>query len=423
MPTRTLIYSKKILTLSSLGVLENSSLILEDNRILDIVTTSEVSADSFDHVIDLRRSYIVPGLIDAHAHLSSATARMVTEELVAGGTIDGVICAGYLVQSGITTIRDLGCKHAGIYVLKKAIEKGVFPGPRVFTAGRNMSGTGVVEGWRNFSYDGPDAFRKAVRREWQDGAQWIKLIISDGQWEERDVPLMALDEIHAAVSEAHSKGLRVSCHVDGERGVELAIKGNVDSIEHGVELNERSIEEMVKKNIFYIPTIYSYVNEVLPVWKTNSEPKLRSHRNSFELAYDSGVNITLGTDSNYLIEWPSQALVNEMKMLEAWGMKKSDVFAAATITAAKLLGLDKEIGSIEKGKVADFVVLGSDPLSSYDAFADIELVIQDGKVVSTLSSRCFPLKGSTLSASNSGTYITLLEQRNPYNAQNPCCES
>lgn len=397
MSTWTAIHAKRILTLSSCGALENHSLILQDNRIIDIQKSSEIIDHSFDNIIDLRDCYIIPGLIDTHAHLSSATARIVNEELVASGTIDGVICASKLISSGITTIRDLGCKHAGIYVLKKAIQKGDISGPRVFTAGRNMSGTGVVEGWRNFSYDGPDAFRKAVRREWQEGAQWIKLIISDGQWGERDIPLMTQDEIHAAVSEAHSKGLRVSCHVDGERGVELAINGNVDSIEHGIELNERNIEGMIKKNIYFIPTIYSYVNDVFPVWKTDAKQKLQNHRKSFELAYKSGINITLGTDSNFLTEWPSHALVNEMEMLEAWGMKKSDVLAAATRTAAKLLGLDKEIGSIEKGKVADLVVLRNDPFSSYEALFDIQLVIQDGKVISTLPTKQFCFKGSLLS--------------------------
>lgn len=381
MHPRTLLRGGNILTLSSMGLLENENLVLEGNRIIDILQTTQVDASSFDQVIDLGGSYIIPGLIDAHAHLCSATAKVVSEDLIASGTIDGVICARNAVKSGLTTVRDLGCKHGGIYALKRAISSGTLQGPRVYTAGRNMSGTGVVEAWRNFSYDGSDAFRKAVRKEWQEGADWIKLILSDGQWGERDIPLMTLDEALAAVSEAHSKGMRVSCHIDGERGADLALAANVDSIEHGVELSPIHIEEMVSKNIFYIPTIKSYYSEVIPVWKTNAEPKLRSHRASFELAYQRGVKIALGTDVNYLKQWPSSALIEEMKMLESWGMDRLQVLSTATITAAELLGLETQIGTIEKGKVADLVALRSNPLDSYEALDDIQLVIQDGKIV------------------------------------------
>jgi imidazolonepropionase-like amidohydrolase len=364
-------------------MLEKGNIILEGNRILDILETDGIDANSFDQVLDLRDSFIIPGLIDAHTHLCSATAKVVTEDLIANGTIDGVICARKAIQSGLTTVRDLGCKHGGIYALKRAINSGRFQGPRVYTAGRNLSGTGVVEAWRNYSYDGPDAFRKAVRKEWQDGADWIKLILSDGQWGERDIPLMTLDETLAAVSEAHTKGIRVSCHIDGERGADLALAANVDSIEHGVELRPKHIEEMINKNIFYIPTIKTYFSEVIPVWKTNPEPKLHSHRASFELAYQGGVKIALGTDVNYLKQLPSKALIEEMKMLESWGMDRLQVLSTATITAAEVLGLDTQIGTIEKGKIADIVVLKSNPLDSYEALEEIQLVIQEGKIIFT----------------------------------------
>lgn len=378
---RIVLQGGRLITMAAAGILEDGYLIIAGNRIVELGRGNDYTSQADDEVIKIGERFILPGLIDAHTHLSSATAPLISEELVARGTIRSVIAAASAIRAGITAVRDLGCKHAGIYMLQQAIESGQLVGPRVWTAGRNLSGTGVVEAWRNFAYDGVDQFRRAVRKEWQAGAHWIKLILSDGQWGEQDVPLLTLEEARAAVSEAHDKYLRVSAHVDGPRGMELALAAGCDSIEHGVDFGAAEAARMAEAGMTYVPTAWCYANEVLPAWRTDGEIKRRAHRLSFERALAANVRLAAGTDADYSRRSPGEALSAELKTMVEWGMNPIQALRTVTVNAAELLGVETHLGSLQPDKRADIVVLAEDPTRDPAAISALELVFQEGRKV------------------------------------------
>jgi imidazolonepropionase-like amidohydrolase len=337
-----------------------------------------------DDVVELSDATVIPGLIDSHCHLIGESDTAVTEDLVARSTLDGVLCARSVLQAGVTTVRDLGCKHTGIFALKRAVESGQFSGPRIFTAARNISGTGVPEEWRNYAYDGSDEIRRAVRREWQLGAHWAKLILSVGDrvyddW--RDVPLLAVSEIKTAIQEAHLKDMSVVCHVDGNRGAEFAMDGGLDSrdsIEHGVDLTEHSIDRMAERGIFFTPTawFYSCVDDS-PVVPFREE----LHWKTFQRALNAGVRIVAGSDADSRYCSLREALVCELKMMVTWGMSEKQALDAATVTGAELLGLERHLGSLTPGKLADLIAVDGDPLRDISSLSDVLLVMQEGQIV------------------------------------------
>lgn len=339
-------------------------------------------------VIDLKGRTMLPGMVDAHRHMIGLTDIKVDTDLIVTGAIEGVWVAKNTLRAGITSVRDPGCKHMGIFTLKRLINEGFIPGPHIYAAGPNPTGTAAPEGWRNVWVDGETEIRHAVRELKRYGVDWIKFVFScqsRGDLWSRTEKFLTYEELRAGVDEAHEYGYRVSGHVEGLEGAQLAIKAGFDAIEHGTVIDLALADLMVQKGIFYVPTLYAFdtmstqEEPLKPIEKVAFDARAAEHKRSFQRAVAAGVKIAVGTDMYRL---PSiDVFVNEMRMLTKFGMSNSEALKAATVTGAALLGEEKVFGSLASGLRADMIVVNGDPLQDISALLNVELVIKSGQKV------------------------------------------
>jgi imidazolonepropionase-like amidohydrolase len=356
-------------------------------------------------IVDLSRETCLPGLIDAHTHIllqGDITAADYDEQLLKQSpeyrTILATVNARRALEYGFTTIRDVETEGAGYADadVKKAINNGVIPGPRMQVATRAMDVTGAYPllGYApNVSVphgvqivDGADAARVAVREQISHGADWIK-VYSDRSYRVRedgvldDIPTFTLEELKAIVDEAHRQRHKVASHAMALYGVHNSIEAGVDSIEHGNYIAEEDIKAMVAHGTFYVPTIYvgAYVAEGraaagAPVWVK----MLSIHEETFRRALKAGVKIAFGTDAGGFAWTVNPA--KEFSYMVKWGMTPAQAFRSATVSAAELLGWSDQVGSIEAGKFADIIAMPGDPMADVSEFEKVDFVMKGGKV-------------------------------------------
>ena len=372
------------------GVLRHDEAILiKDAHIQKVgpqATLEETAKDA--QRIDVKGRTILPGLIDAHRHMVGQSGVEATQELVASGVIFGVRVAQETLEAGITSVRDAGCKHNGIFELRRAINDGSIPGPTVYAAARNPTGNAAPQSWRNSYVSGPWSMRNAVRELYRDGADWVKVVANqatiESGWREY-IRYLTDEEIRAAVEEAHALKMRISFHVEGLDTAKAVIAAGADAIEHGTVIDREAAALMAERAMTYVPTLWLFSTQntwapVSPHQEVALQARIEEHWRSVERAVEAGVKLAVGTDWIGPVP-PHDCLISEMEYLMQHGLDASSAIKAATAGGAFVMGKIDEVGRIDEGLFADVIAVDGDPLQDIRALVNVDLVIKHGKVV------------------------------------------
>ena len=350
---------------------------------------------------------VLPGMIDAHTHIF-----LQGEDPAKGGydvyllnyslayrAARATVSARRALEQGFTTIRDLETEGAGYGDLgiKQAVNEGEIPGPRIFGTGRAISTTGgyPLEGYAPEiqdvlpkgvqMIDGPVEARKAAREQLSNGVDWIKVYMTHRSWVDHgkfySQPTLTVEELKAIVDEAHGWRKKVACHSYSGIGMQRALDGGCDSIEHGLDLTDANIAQMLKQGTWYVPTLTPYYWW----WEPASTPggerdraRASLHEVSFKKALKAGVKIAFGDDMGSM-PWTEPIAAEFNKMVE-FGMSPMQAIQSATSKAAELLDRQGELGVIAPGADADIIAGPSDPLADINALKSVQFVMKDGKV-------------------------------------------
>jgi imidazolonepropionase-like amidohydrolase len=334
-----------------------------------------------------------PGLIDCHVHLSfdgdadfSGEALALTE---ARAAVKAVRNARRHLESGVTTVRDLGGIGFAMCDVARALEEGMAEGSRVLPVGQALTVTGGHgHGLFALEVDGADPLRKAIRQQVAAGARAIKVIATGGVLTpgiKVDVTAFTLEELEAAVDEAHKWERPVAAHAHGASGIANAVRAGVDSIEHGSQITAETAREMKERGTFHVPTISALANivehadEVPDYVREKAEEIAGQAYDAFHRAHRAGVRHACGTDAGTPFNGHGQTPHEVVRMVE-WGLPPLRALEAATANAAELLAVP-EIGTIEEGTAADLVLWPGDPVEEIDAVLKPALVMKGGEIV------------------------------------------
>jgi imidazolonepropionase-like amidohydrolase len=357
---------------------EGRVITIEDDTIASI---DDASGSRPERARDLGGATVLPGLIDAHAHVLSDTSRSPgfgpppirhgePPRPAALGHYILAASADRILRSGFTTVRDVGGYDDEATVLKFAIETRVVPGPRVYTCGRIISATGPggeLFGTMYREADGPWEMRKAVREQLRRGAEFIKFMATGARsvvLEDPEPPQMTLEEMRAIVDEAHRMGRRVAAHAEGLEGTRLALEAGADTIEHGLSLHRepRLLDGMATRGVVLVPTISTFhdlaerfVDDFAPVLVEQAKRQLEEAMRTVDAAKRAGVVLALGYDSGP----PGTSAQELLRLMEA-GLTAAEALRSATLGGAAALGRE-DLGRIAVGCRADLVVVDGHP--------------------------------------------------------------
>jgi imidazolonepropionase-like amidohydrolase len=371
---------------------------IEDATIVDVGTALDG-----DQQVDVTGRTILPGFFDCHTHvcLSSIDSWKILQEPFSLQFYEAEANLRKTLAIGITTIRDAGGADLGI---RTALERGMMVGPRMQISIVMLSQTGghgddwfasgadvplMIEhpGRPSAIVDGPDAVRRKVRELHRMGADVIKVATSGGVLSPRDDPRHAHlrpAELEALVEEATAAGMFVMAHAQGADGIKNAVRAGIRSIDHGIYLDDEAIELMLRHGTWFVPTLVAPQGvldavdagvSLPPAVVDKARMVIDIHRNAYRAAVEAGVRIAMGTDSGVA---PHGLNLRELELMAAGGMAPAAVLEATTRSAAQLLGVDADVGTVEPGKRADLVVLEGDPYDFAGMAERIEQVWQDG---------------------------------------------
>ncbi len=397
------------------------TILVEEEHIIALGRKDQVAIPRDATVIDAMGGSILPGLIDCHVHFMLEYPDIMRELATAPSLrlLQGIPRMRATLDAGVTTVRDAGGTPAGV---KKAVERGIIPGPRMQVAVSLITQTGGhgdgffpccvdigLFGIRFYDVpdgvaDGIEEIRKTTREVLRAGADWIKLATTGGVLSVSDSPTssqLTVEEIETAVYEAAAQDKRCMAHAQGSQGIKNALIAGVASIEHGVYLNDELINLMLKKQVYLVPTLVAplavaeYAKEhpdiMPPMMASKANEVIETHQQSFRQAVEAGVNIAMGTDSGVGKHGENG---RELQLMVENGMTAMQAIVASTQNAARLLHVDRHIGTLEAGKLADIIVVNGDVLGDISRIADktnIQLVLKGGRAAKNIFEERVPM--------------------------------
>lgn len=405
---KTYIHCGRMIDVAQMKVLEKMTIVVEGNKIVSVRNGFE-KGGAADKLVDLSAYTVMPGLMDMHVHLEQQTRKGSTADRFTRNPEDiafeSAKYAETTLMTGFTTVRDLGGTGVNI-ALRNAIDGGLAKGPRIYTAGKAIASTGghadPTNGYRRDLMDDPgpregvvngiEDARKAVRQRYKDGADVIKITATGGVLslaKSGQNPQFTEDEMRAIVETAKDYGFTVAAHAHGAEGMKRAIRAGVTSIEHGTLMDDEAISLFIKYGTWYVPTMIAgrsaadsaripgYYPPVVTGKALEIGTKLAA---TFTKAYKAGVKIAFGTDAGVYVHGKNYL---EFQYMVEGGMPPLETIKCATLNASQLLGIDKTLGSIEAGKLADIIAVNGDPSKDITVMKNVVFIMKDGVIYKT----------------------------------------
>lgn len=401
----TYLHCGKLIDTKSEKLLEKQTIIISGNLIKSVQDGYMYPKNNTDKIIDLKDKTVLPGLIDMHVHLEMEFNKKIYLERFTMNKADiafrSTVYAKRTLMAGFTTVRDLG--GSGVNTsLRNAINQGIVEGPRVYSAGKSLATTGghadPTNGYRSdlMGFPGPNEgvinsvedARQAVRQRYKNGANVIKITATGGVLsvaKNSSNPQFTIEEVKAICDTAKDYGMHVAAHAHGDEGMQRAIIGGVKTIEHGTKMSEKTMEMMIEKDVYYVPTITAgkevtdkakikgFYPEIIVPKALEIGPKIQ---NTFAKAYKKGVKIAFGTDAGV---FPHGLNGKEFFYMVEVGMTPMDAIISATTTNAIVLE-DNMIGEITAGKYADIIAVDDNPLENIKTLEKVSFVMKNGVV-------------------------------------------
>jgi imidazolonepropionase-like amidohydrolase len=399
---RVVVHAGKLLDVRSGKTLNDQAIVSEAGKIVSVGPMGQAKRSSADRFIDLPNATVLPGLTDAHTHLTGNPQDIGPQALsisIPRATLTGARNARITLEAGFTTVRNVGAEGFGDVALRDAINAGDVPGPRMLVSGPALGITGghCDENLLPFEYhytaegvaDGVEGVQHKVREVIKYGADVIKICATGGVLSHGDNPQASAytqEELRAIVTDAHRLGRKVAAHAHGAQGILWASQAGVDSIEHGSYIDDAAIAEMKKTGTYLVPTLY------LADWFLANAERLHVPaeligkgkevmsvaRKNEAHAFASGVKVAFGTDAAV---YPHGLNAHEFAVMVKLGLTPLQSIQAATINAADLLGWPDKIGAVESGKWADIIAVDGDPLQDVTTLERVKFVMKGGEVV------------------------------------------
>jgi len=397
--SHVVIHAGKLLDVKTGKTTSDATIVIENDKIVSIGSASSAPSDA--KVINLPNATVLPGLIDAHTHLTS-NPKFGYDTLgisIPREALIGAHNARITLEAGITTVRNVGAGGYSDVALRDAINAGDVPGPHMLVSGPPLSITGghCDNDLLPFEYhatsdgaaDGIEAVQHKTREIIKYGADLIKVCATGGVMSKGDDPNASqytLEEMKAIVADAHRLGRKVAAHAHGAQGVIWASEAGVDSVEHGHLMNDAAVATLKKNGTYLVPTLYLVDWQRENAAKVNLPDFIRAKmemvsqvgKANLKKAFDAGVKIGMGTDAAV---YPHGLNAHELAVYVSLGMSPLQAIQTATINDADLLGWTDKVGTIEPGKWADIIAVDGDPLHDITVLQNVKFVMKSGEVI------------------------------------------